>query len=116
MLAMTVHPLMGIFWQSPVLLLAVAGWMTMWRLGWRAEACLSFAVCVSYLALMSGYYNWSGGLAYTPRHLIPLFAVFAIPLAFVPQRWMALGWCLAAISIAQHLIAVAGRWRYSCFG
>ena len=91
MLAMTVHPLMGIFWQSPVLLLAVAGWMTMWRLGWRAEACLSFAVCVSYLALMSGYYDWSGGLAYTPRHLIPLFAVFAIPLAFVPQRWMALG-------------------------
>ena len=109
MLSMTVHPLMGIFWQSPVLLLAVAGWMTMWRLGWRAEACLSVAVCVSYLALMSGYYNWTGGLAYTPRHLIPLFAVFAIPLAFVPQRWMALGGCLAVISIAQHLIAVAGR-------
>ena len=112
MLAMTVHPLMGIFWQSPVLLLAVPGWMTMWKRGWRAEACLAFAVCVSYLALMSGYYDWSGGLSYTPRHLIPLFAVFAIPLAFVPQRWMALGWCLAAISIAQHLIAVAGRWEY----
>lgn len=112
MIAMTFHPLMGIFWQSPVLLPAAAGWMAMRRSEHRAELLFSLTAIVAYIALMSGYYEWSGGQAYTPRHLVPLFPLFAIPLAFLPRRWMTAGWCLLGLSIAQHLVAVAARWDF----
>jgi hypothetical protein len=112
MFAMTFHPLMGIFWQSPFLLLSVPGWMAMAGSDRRAELWFSLTAILAYLTLMSGYYEWSGGLAYTPRHLIPMLPLFAIPLAFVPRRWLTLGWCLVAISLVQHLVAVAARWDY----
>jgi hypothetical protein len=112
MIAMTFHPLMGIFWQSPVLLLAFVGWVVMGREERRAELWLSLGAIVTYIAVISGYYEWEGGLAYTPRHIIPILPLFAIPLAFVPRRWRALAWCLAAISIAQHAIAAAARMDY----
>lgn len=112
MAAMTFHPLMGIFWQSPVLLLAIVGWLRMRREGHRAELWFSLAAIAAYILLISGYYEWEGGLAYTPRHIIPILPLFAIPLAFLPKRWMALGWCLAAISILQHTIAAAARMDY----
>jgi hypothetical protein len=112
MLAMTVHPLMGIFWQSPVLLVAAAGWWAMRSTAFRAEGWFALVAIVAYLALMSGYYEWSGGLAYTPRHLIPMVPLFAIPLAFVPRRWAPIAWTLASLSILQHQIAVAARWEW----
>jgi hypothetical protein len=112
MIAMTFHPLMGIFWQSPVLLLAAGGWMAMRGREHRAEFLFSLTAILAYVTLISGYYEWSGGQAYAPRHLVPLFPLFAIPLAFLPRRWMAVGWCLTGLSIAQHLVAVAARWDY----
>jgi hypothetical protein len=112
MIAMTLHPLMGLFWQSPFLLLAAAGWMAMRGSERRAELWFSLTAILAYLTLMSGYYDWSGGLAYTPRHIIPMLPLFAIPLAFLPKRWTALGWCLVAISIVQSLVAVAAQWDY----
>jgi hypothetical protein len=110
--AMTFHPLMGIFWQSPVLLLAVVGWMAMRGTQHRAELWFSATVVVAYVALISGYYEWSGGLSYAPRHLIPLLPMFAVPLAFLPPRWVVLVWSLMSVSIAQHMIAVAARMDY----
>jgi hypothetical protein len=109
MMAMTIHPLMGIFWQSPVLLLAAAGWRAI-RTEYRGEFLLSLTAIVAYVIFMSGYYDWSGGQAYAPRHLVPLFPLFAIPLAFLPRRWRAIGWCLTGLSIAQHLVATAAQW------
>ena len=46
------------------------------------------------------------------ENLIPLLPLFAVPLAFLPPRWAAVGWSLAMISIAQHMIAVAARMDY----
>ena len=112
MMAMTVHPLMGIFWQSPILLLALAGWSNMRRTGHHAELWLSLSGILAYVALISGYYEWSGGLAYTPRHLIPILPLFAIPLGCLPPRWWTFAWCLSALSIAQHAIPAVGRLDY----
>jgi hypothetical protein len=112
MFAMTLHPLMGIFWQSPVLLLAIPGWVAMRGTSREAEGWLSLAAIVAYLALISGYYEWSGGLSYTPRHLIPMLPLFAIPLAHLPRRWVPVAWVLAAVSILQHLIAMTGRFEW----
>jgi hypothetical protein len=110
--AMTFHPLMGIFWQSPVLLLAFVGWWAMRATPYREEFWFSACAIAGYTALISGYYEWSGGLSYTPRHLIPLYPLFAVPLAFLPSRWKAVGWPLAGVSIVQQLIAVMTRFDY----
>jgi hypothetical protein len=108
--ASTFHPLMGIFWQSPVLLLAIVGWFAAKDPELRDASWFSLVAVTTYLVLLSGYYDWSGGTAYSPRHLIPLYPLFAIPLACLPRRWRHLALALTAISILQHLIAVSARW------
>ncbi len=106
---MTFHTTMGIFWQSPVLLLAVWGWVNMWKQArYRAELILSLALVLVYFLLMSGYYMWWGGAAFTPRSLIPVLPFFAIPLIFLAGKWQkALLGILAFISIAQMFIVTA---------
>jgi len=108
--ASTFHPLMGIFWQSPLLLLAFVGWLAAEGPEIRAASWFSFAAVTTYLVLLSGYYDWAGGTAYTPRHLIPLYPLFAIPLACLPRRWRHVAVALGAVSILQHVIAVAASW------
>lgn len=108
---MTFHTSMGVFWQSPVLLLAGFGWFRMWRTGqYRAEALFSFGVIAIYFVMMSGYYIWWGGAAFTPRNLIPAFPFFGIPLAFLARKWenILLG-ILASVSIAQMFIVTAAN-------
>jgi hypothetical protein len=109
--ATTFHPLMGIFWQSPVLALAIVGWFTPKDAERRAACWFSLIAVAVYLVLLSGYYEWSGGTAYTPRHLIPIYPLFAIPLACLPRRWRHAALALAAVSIFQHLVATSASWQ-----
>jgi hypothetical protein len=84
---MTFHTTMGIFWQSPVLLLAFWGWFRMWQDSrYRAEAIFSFGMVFVYFLMMSGYFIWWGGSAFTPRNIIPALPFFGIPLAFLLKK------------------------------
>lgn len=107
---MTFHTTMGVFWQSPVLLCAFWGWLRMWQgRQYRAEAVFSFGLALVYFLMMSGYYMWWGGAAFTPRSLIPVFPFFGIPLVFLVRKpekiWLAI---FALISIVQMFVVVAG--------
>ena len=106
---MTFHTTMGIFWQCPVLLFAFVGWFRMWQgIRYRAEAALSFGVVAVYFLLMSGYYLWWGGGAFTPRSLIPVYPFFVIPLIFLTGRFeKALMIIFAFISLAQMFMVVS---------
>jgi hypothetical protein len=106
---MTFHTTMGIFWQSPALLLAFPGWFWMLKEpSYRAEAVLSIAIVLIYFLMMSGYYIWWGGSAFTPRNLIPVFPFFAIPLAFLANRWAKVAFSvLVLLSIIQMFIVSA---------
>lgn len=108
---MTFHSSMGVFWQSPVLLLAFLGWFRMWQNPrYRAEAILSFGVVVIYFLMMSGYFIWWGGSAFTPRNLIPAFPFFGIPLVFLFKKWeRALMSILGVVSIAQMFVVAAAN-------
>jgi len=108
---MTFHTTMGIFWQSPVLLLAFIGWVRMARQSrYRAEAILSFGVVLVYSLVMSGYYIWWGGEAFTPRNLIPIFPFFAIPLVFLTQKAeRVMLFIFAIISIVQMFIVATAN-------
>jgi hypothetical protein len=106
---LTFHPAEGIFWQSPVLLLAVAGFYFLWReKRFRLEAILILIAFIGFLLLNSGYFLWWGGGSFAPRHLIPMLLFLAIPLAMLPRRFSPLVIILAVISFGQMLIPLAG--------
>jgi len=107
---MTLHPTMGLFWESPVLLLSTIGaGVILLENSYREEAILVLWIICSYLVIMSGYYMWWGGFAVGPRHIIPILPYFVFFLAFVPKRfnWPFVG--LSLVSIGQMLIAAASN-------
>lgn len=108
---MTFHPTMGVFWQSPFLLFAFIGWFRMWKDNrYRPEALLSFGIIFGYFLIMSGYYQWWGGAAFTPRGLLPVFPFWGIPLAFLVKKWEKYPMLiLVFISIIQVLIVTATK-------
>jgi len=108
---MTFHTTMGIFWQSPILLLAFIGWFGMLRDPQnRPEAIFSFSAILLYFLLLSGYYAWWGGLAFTPRHIIPVLPFFGIPLAFLPKKFRRAAFVLGVLSIAQMFVVASTRY------
>jgi 4-amino-4-deoxy-L-arabinose transferase-like glycosyltransferase len=105
---MTFHPTMGLFWQSPVLILSFAGaYFALRQYHYRQEVILAIWIIVSYLVLLSGYFMWWGGYSLGPRHIIPILPFFCLLLVFLPHkfRWPLTG--LSLISIAQMLIPAA---------
>ncbi len=104
----TFQPAFGIFWQSPILFLALPSWTFMViSKEYRAEAIFCFAAIFSYVVIFSGYYMWWGGLAFTPRHLIPILPIFVLPLAFIPEMLLIPLGLGAAVSIFQNLVLTA---------
>jgi len=107
---LTFHPAHGLFWQSPVLLIAVVGFFFLWRdKRYRFEAIVIMIAFFSYLLINAGYYMWWGGASFGPRHLIPMLLFLSIPLALVPKRLIPLVIILTVISIGQMFIPLAGR-------
>jgi hypothetical protein len=107
---MTLHPLMGIFWQSPVLLLFIIGAILMLFNGhYRVEAILVIWIISSFLVIMSGYYNWWGGYSLGPRFIIPILPFFCVLLIFIPKRFDWLLVILGLVSIGQMVIAAASQ-------
>lgn len=106
----TIHPAQGILWQSPVLLMTLVGGYQMWRQKeHRIELLVAALACVSYLILISGYFEWWGGGSFAVRHLIPMLPFLSIPLIFVPRKWFPVLIVLTVISAAQMLIVAASR-------
>jgi hypothetical protein len=69
----------GLFFFSPVLLLAPVGlWLMHRRSGWRDVAPLTAAIVV-YIAFGAGFVDWQAGWCAAARHLVP-----AIPLLVIP--------------------------------
>jgi len=105
---MTIHPTLGVFWQSPVLLLAIIGAAVMFtQRRYREEAILATCIICAYFVILSGYYAWWGGSAVGPRHIIPALPFFSLFLAFVPKKlnWPFVG--LSLVSIGQMIIVAA---------
>jgi len=108
LLYMTIHPMQGIFIQSPVLLIAFVGMVVMTRF---KELRLEFAVAVlaiaSHFLVISGAGYWWGGDSFTVRYLIPVIPFFGFFLMYVPKKWYPLLIGLGLVSIFQMMIASA---------
>ncbi|KAA0257908.1 MAG: hypothetical protein EDM79_19850, partial [Chloroflexi bacterium] len=104
----TLHPSLGVVWQSPVLIPAVGGWFFMARnREYRPELLFSLSGVILFILLISGYYMWWGGVALTPRHIIPILPLFALPLLFLPERFSWALFLLVPASIFQNLLMTA---------
>jgi hypothetical protein len=107
----------GLFYLSPVLLLAA------WGLGVRlfeqpaaasegaplrrGDLLLALAIVVYYLLLNSGYYMWDGGASLGPRHAVPMLAFLAVGLGPALSRVPGAVAVLGAVSCAQILLITA---------
>jgi hypothetical protein len=108
MFYMTFHPTLGLFWESPVLLLSIIGaGFLLYNRQYRAELILAVWVIGSYIVVLSGYYMWWGGWAVGARHIIPILPFFCVLLSFVPKRLNWLFVVLSVVSVGQMIIAAA---------
>ncbi len=109
---MTLHPLMGVFWQSPVLILSLIGIKNMLvSKHYRGEAILAAFIIFSYFVIFSGFTFWWGGSSIGVRYIIPVLPFFVIFLIFIPDKFILPELILSLISIAQMLILSANSIR-----
>jgi hypothetical protein len=98
----------GLFYLSPVLMLAAWGLPAALRDRESRPATLTaIAIVAFYLLLNAGYYMWDGGAAFGPRHMVPMLGLLmlgampahrAVPRAFV---------VLAAVGLLHMLLGAA---------
>jgi hypothetical protein len=106
----TLDPQFGLFWQSPILVLALVGFvMVLRRRQYRAEGLLCLFAVAAMLAMNAGYYLWWGGSAFGPRLLIPALPFFIVPLAALPGALLWGTAALGAVSATNMLIPLMGQ-------
>lgn len=109
----TFGPYRGVFLLCPVLLLAIPGFVRLWRLrAWRPEVLAWLAIVLMYALFTISYFEWDGGFSMGPRQFLPAlpFMMPAIAAVFLPDGralWRRLFAPLAVVSVAVVELATA---------
>ncbi len=89
----TFSPFRGLFWFSPLLLLALPGLLLWYRSGERRAAFwVALASVVVMFTFNAASIMWWGGFAVGPRYLLPMLPFMALPLVFVLRAWGGRTW------------------------
>jgi len=98
----------GLFVLTPVVAVAVAGLLPLWRRGLRREAIFVGSLALAFVLYNAAYWIPFGGDTPGPRFLVPLLPFLALPLAaaFAAWRWVTLA--TAAISAFWMIVATLG--------
>ena len=109
-LGITVSEYRGLFYSSPVLLLAFVGAVVMFRRRELRRDLAVIAIIVAFFILsISSFSWWQGASAFGPRHLVAIVPLLAVPMLFLRGGpLLAVVWAaLALLSAAQQVLAVA---------
>ncbi|MEA2329243.1 MAG: hypothetical protein QOE68_4202 [Thermoanaerobaculia bacterium] len=98
----TLSPYRGLFFVSPVLLMAFVGFVAM-RRNWQFWSL--FAIVISFILVIASFNGWNGGFAFGPRYLVPIIPLLGIPMMAARLRPL---WIVAAVvSVGLNFIATA---------
>lgn len=103
----------GLVFLSPMLLLAVPGWIVLWRRGQGAQVAITLSVAVIYLLFISSINFWRGGWQMGPRYVTAMLPFLMVPVAAAldaaSQRWpwRAGGVALVTVSVAVYGVSCA---------
>lgn len=107
-LILLVSPFRGIFFFSPVLLLAAWGLLRWGReRRHRREALLCVAMVAAFLLVNAAYCGWHGGYGVAPRYLAPVVPFLALGLVGIWPSWPRLCAAAACLSVAMQLALTA---------
>jgi hypothetical protein len=101
----------GLFVLSPLLLLALPGFVLWWRSGEsRSAFWVALAGVLALFLFNSASIMWWGGFGIGPRYLLPALPFMTLPLVFVLREWGERAWLrgLIAVLYAWSLIATWG--------
>jgi hypothetical protein len=107
LLAMLFGRSRGLFYLSPVAMVALVGLgRGLARPESRGRALLPAALVLAFALLSAGYYMWWGGAALGPRHFIPALPFLMLGLLWLPDgpRWQD----LLLVTLAVSLVSVLG--------
>lgn len=94
----------GLLTTSPIIALAIIGFVLMWRIKQRRLELILFASIFLVYWLMNASFNKPhGGSSYGPRYLIPAIPFVALPLALVFHRLPRIATTVGVISVALVL-------------
>ena len=97
----------GLLTLSPIVALAAAGLVPLYRSGRRAEALLVAGLGGAFLTYNSGYFIPFGGSGPGTRFLAPVLPLLIIPLAIWWRRLPATTLALAAVSVLTALLVTS---------
>ena len=98
----TVSPYRGLFFVSPILLLAFAGFVAIKR---DREFWAIVAIVTIFILVIASFNGWNGGFAFGPRYLVPIIPSLGIPMMAVRPRLL---WIVPIIaSVGLTFIATA---------
>jgi hypothetical protein len=96
----TLGPYRGILLVSPVLALAVPGFVFLWRrTAWRAEALLWMSIIAVYFVFSISYFEWDGGFSFGPRQFLPALPFLMLPIGALLTPERGLGWRRAFVAL-----------------
>lgn len=105
---LTFSPFRGLFYTSPVLLIALAGlWFMRRRDDLRHERIAVIAVPLLLLLAIAGFNFWHGGWSFGPRYLLPAIPLLGIPMMLAAGRARPLWVVLGALSFIFNFAAAA---------
>jgi hypothetical protein len=106
----------GLFVLSPLLLLAVPGFVLWYRSGERRpEFWVALASVVAMFLFNSSSIMWWGGFAVGPRYLLPMLPFMALPIVFAFRRWGDRMW-MRGLNVALCAWSLIATWGLTLAG
>jgi hypothetical protein len=102
----TLSPYRGLFFVSPILLLAFVGFAAVKR---NAEYWSLIGIVTAFVLVIASFNGWHGGFAFGPRYLVPIapFLGIAMMAARLRRLWYVVAIAAAIVSFGLNFIATA---------